>query len=462
MGALVPIAGGGVGASGPVPYLRVIPGGAAAGAAVAAAVAGTPATGGLVGAAGAVGSVVGPVAAVLGAFALGFEAGKLLLAAWELLNRTGGDRPLALDNDDVDTWPLPDPATGLTISWVYRSEGYFDPVIRDRVYDTSTTGLPYVYDVIPNGYYAGLDSASLDRGNGMRGAGIAGGGSFRLLAINNPGGGPIPPRLAPGDPAPPRSGPLEQLQRAADSVGVPLPAPLAFVPPAQPVIPSAPSRAPVVVPAPVIAPAPAVRPSAPAGRPGPSTAPGTLPTLTPGPGQAPAQQPQPSTFPQVDPARPPVPIGPNGIPLAPAAPVVPVTPPDVVNYPGLTVGDPGARPRPDLDSIARELGRQEQKLAGLLSGLGYPEAFDRLIDLITSFNPGTTYLLHPPCGTDANGDPLPPVEVVVPASIGESAAILNRLDALAMLLDEHKTMRQPICKGKPTGEAVTVTFVEAE
>jgi hypothetical protein len=150
------------------------------------------------------------------------------------------------------------------------------------------------------------------------------------------------------------------------------------------------------------------------------------------------------------------------VPVVPAPLPVPVTPTDIVIEGGLPIGDAGARPRPDLDSIARELGRQEQKLAGLLSGLGYPEAFDNLLDLLNSVNGGTTYLLHQPCGTDAEGNPLQPVEVVVPPTIGDNSAVLARLDALAMLLDEHKAMRQPICKGKPTGNPVTVTGVEVE
>jgi hypothetical protein len=141
---------------------------------------------------------------------------------------------------------------------------------------------------------------------------------------------------------------------------------------------------------------------------------------------------------------------------------VPVTPADLIQYGELVVGDAAQRPRPDLDSLAKELGRQEQKLAGLLGGLGYPEAFDNLLDLLTSVNLGTTYTIQPPCGTKPNGDPLDPIEVVVPPTIGDNSAVIARLDALAMLIDEHKSIRQPICKGKPAGAPVTVTGVEVE
>ena len=413
-------------------------------------------------AAGGVGAVVGPAFAVLGAFALGRAIGEGLLDLWQWANQALREVPLEPNDGQVDTWPTPKDGQVVTYNWAWVSHGYFQPWYEERVY-RSTNEIPSVSSDGENYFYEGFGRATISWGGSSPGSTNGGlPGYLRLKSFTTSNGQPPEvPTTQVGTPID-RSPVLDALNRARESVGMDTSVPLAFIPPAQPVIPSAPSRAPVVVPAPIIAPAPAPRPAVPAGAPGRAPAPGTLPQITPAPGAAPAPQPQPSTFPQIDPARPPLPIGPNGVPVAPAAPVVPVTPPDVINYPGLTVGDPAARPRPDLDSIAKELGRQEQKLAGLLGGLGYPEAFDRLLDLISSINGGTTYTLHPPCGTDANGDPLPPVEVIVPPSIGDSSAIINRLDALAMLLDEHKAMRQPICKGKPTGRPVTVTFVEAD
>lgn len=466
MGALVPIAGGGASAAGPVPFLRVIPGGLGAAAPAVAPLAGTAASGGLVGAAGAVGGVVGPVAAVLGAFALGFAAGKLLLAAWELLNRTGGDRPATLDPNNIDTWPLPNPATGLSVSWTYRSEGYFDPVVRDRISGVATLNLPFIYGVIPDGYYAGLDYASIDWGNGTAGGGVSGGGSFRLDSVNNPSGAPIPPRLVPGDPAPPRDRPLELLQRAADSVGVPLPAPLAFVPPARPVIAPAPSRAPVVTPAPIIPPAPVPRPAPSPGVPAPATQPGQLPRITPAPGTSPAPAPQPVPFPTIDPSRPVVPIGPDGLPVpAPPAPV-PVTPPWLAPYPGAPVGEPAQRPRPDLDGIATELGRVEQKQAELLrrtgpaSDLG-DQLKDKLEELLRDWLdnvPGDSYQLVPACPPPGGSDPLPPVVVSWGSSDNATEDLRKRLDAIAALIQAHKSMGQPTCQTPITGSEVTVHF----
>jgi hypothetical protein len=148
---------------------------------------------------------------------------------------------------------------------------------------------------------------------------------------------------------------------------------------------------------------------------------------------------------------------------------VPVTPAESVVIDGEIIGGPGAAPQPNLPAIANEVGRIEKKAELMLSKMGplndigdKLQILQALAEWLLSGDPGTTYSIQPPCGTDANGDPLPPVEVIVPATVGPEAAMIARVDALAMLLDEHKQIRQPICKGKPTGQPVTVTFVEAD
>jgi hypothetical protein len=88
------------------------------------------------------------------------------------------------------------------------------------------------------------------------------------------------------------------------------------------------------------------------------------------------------------------------------------------------------------------------------------DAIADLVELLDSFDPGGSYSIRPACGTDANGDPLPPIEVPIQPGLGLAHAVTSRLDAIAELIDHHKQLRQPICKGKPTGESVTVTFVE--
>ena len=55
---------------------------------------------------------------------------------------------------------------------------------------------------------------------------------------------------------------------------------------------------------------------------------------------------------------------------------------------------------------------------------------------------------------------MPPVVVEVPGALTSFGAILNRLDALAQLIQVHKDLKQPGCKHKPTGEWVTVQFEE--
>jgi hypothetical protein len=136
---------------------------------------------------------------------------------------------------------------------------------------------------------------------------------------------------------------------------------------------------------------------------------------------------------------------------------------------GQLQGGPGLAPAPTMQAMAAELGRLERKGEITIDKLGRMEALagagevlQALAEWLLSADPGTTYSIQPPCGTDANGDPLPPVDVIVPPTIGPDAALLARVDALAMLIDEHKQIRQPICKGKPTGQPVTVTFVEAD
>jgi hypothetical protein len=164
-----------------------------------------------------------------------------------------------------------------------------------------------------------------------------------------------------------------------------------------------------------------------------------------------------------------LPITPTG-PVITAPPVVvPTTPAEVVVVDGEIIGGPGQAPAPNLTAMAAELGRIEKKGERTLEKLGQLEALagagevlQALAEWLLSADPGTTYSIQPPCGTDAYGDPLPPVEVIVPPTIGPDAALVARVDALAMLIDEHKQIRQPICKGKPTGQPVTVTFVEAD
>ena len=250
-------------------------------------------------------------------------------------------------------------------------------------------------------------------------------------------------------------------------------APGTFAPGMAPQLPgTAPAPEPLTappLPLPLPLPLPAAVPSAlPAPRPAsaPGGAPARAPGSAPGGAPAPAPAPAPAVVPRPLPL---VPLGPAG-PIAPPVTAPPaVTPADGVVLDGQLQGGPGLAPAPTMQAMAAELGRLERKGEITIDKLGRMEALagagevlQALAEWLLSADPGTTYSIQPPCGTDANGDPLPPVDVIVPPTIGPDAALLARVDALAMLIDEHKQIRQPICKGKPTGQPVTVTFVEAD
>jgi hypothetical protein len=136
--------------------------------------------------------------------------------------------------------------------------------------------------------------------------------------------------------------------------------------------------------------------------------------------------------------------------------------------------------KPDLQSIAREVGRIEQKTARLLNGEGklpgggnLEDGFDwlRLLgvlaDLLERLEVDTSageYPLSSPCiGEDQLGSPTNPVLVPYPATNSPLAAIARRIDAVAQLLQVHKDLKQPMCTpGRAVGQPVTVTFEEVE
>jgi hypothetical protein len=90
------------------------------------------------------------------------------------------------------------------------------------------------------------------------------------------------------------------------------------------------------------------------------------------------------------------------------------------------------------------------------------DQLDDLLDYIERFSPGGSYELRGVCEVDANGEP---VETVIehswPPGIGGGVGVTGRLDAIAAMLQTHKELRQPICRGpKAQGEPVTVQFEE--
>lgn len=219
------------------------------------------------------------------------------------------------------------------------------------------------------------------------------------------------------------------------------------------------------------------QPSQPQPQPQPQPEPQPSPNPTPSP-----IKPEPATTPTTKPS----PFIPNIVPqvLPPkttptnpdgsrqTAPIVgPITTPVGSEKIGpITI--PKNSPQPTLEGIAGEVGRIEQKLASMIR----PSAGDDLTDRIGLLGsilkaiyeqfftglPAGEYILSSPCEKDEQGDR---VEYQVPIlqTVNKYDAIFERLDALANLIQTHKDLKQPICRGsQPTGQPVTVNFTQIE
>lgn len=189
----------------------------------------------------------------------------------------------------------------------------------------------------------------------------------------------------------------------------------------------------------------------------PKVAPPMAPPITPERPQPPKPQ-NPDLFP---------PLQPDGTPK-PEKPKDPETrPPGEETTPEGIVGLPGQAPRPDLVGIAQELGKIEQKLLQLQRkpdptvDLGpVIDLLMRLLGLIDEPYGEGQFELYPVCETDGSGQPKPPLIVQWPGGIGQINQIQSMVEALAVLHQYGKELRQPVCKTKPIGEEVTVRFLE--
>ena len=243
-------------------------------------------------------------------------------------------------------------------------------------------------------------------------------------------------------------------------------------PPAVPQTPSQPK--PLIPPAtvPIPFPIPGIPPvpePAPGPAPGPAPAPSPIPTPTPIPVPGSAPDPAPVPFPSTG-------TTPGGdiVPVKPG-PVTP-TPPDT-HFP--VTGEPGVTPggtRGDIESVAKEVGRIEQKTAAALNRLPGPlhdwtdwldtigdalEIQQNLSDLLAGPAPATQYTLTGVCEElDDEGN-----QPVFSAPIGEQPAfdsLMRRVDALSELMQAHLGYKTPIC-GKPKplleGDWRTISFI---
>jgi hypothetical protein len=127
-----------------------------------------------------------------------------------------------------------------------------------------------------------------------------------------------------------------------------------------------------------------------------------------------------------------------------------------------------------LQGIAQEVGRIERKLemmmtpdapGNLVDQLGnLADLIGPIVEAILASTAGTNYTLDSPCELDeATGEKLAPVRVSAPGAPTQFGAILNRIDAIAQLIQVHKDLKQPNCKPQtPTGEFVTVNFEQID
>lgn len=238
-----------------------------------------------------------------------------------------------------------------------------------------------------------------------------------------------------------------------------LPVPVPAVPAVNPAAPE---------PARVAPPVPGTQPV-----PRPAPAPGGLPTTTPSRPRAPGALPaaSPVQTPRPTPALPQT-ITANGVRPGPRAPV-PQTSPGTTFLPG-GVSLPNNGPRPTPEGMATELGKLERKLELMLAPegpLSPLELLNKVIDQVENieflierlfppepyrFDPGA-YQLAPICDRDAEGELVPPLEAPWAGGEGEFNELRQRLDALAQLIQHHKTLKQPACGGRGGGPHSNVT-----
>jgi hypothetical protein len=184
--------------------------------------------------------------------------------------------------------------------------------------------------------------------------------------------------------------------------------------------------------------------------------------------------PQPLPLPGADPSR--VTVQSGALPAAAPLPVPTTDPGSIIPWPGAApIPGTGPAPAPTLQGIAQEVGRIERKIEVMMSPNAPGNLIDKfdllqdlirpIVELILAAQSGTTYTLDSPCEVDAEGNRLPAVEVEAPGALTQFGAILNRVDALAELLQVHKDLKQPNCRGADVpvgGEFVTVNFEQID
>jgi hypothetical protein len=162
-------------------------------------------------------------------------------------------------------------------------------------------------------------------------------------------------------------------------------------------------------------------------------------------------------------------ITPAGQTQTAPAPAPATTPTDLRVYGTQTITSIGVRP--DLVSIAEEVGRMERKMGIMLEGADQtPDWFDSLlgpllnelknqiVDALVVDVPAKTYTFVAPCDYDANEQNVK-YETEIAAADFEPA-VVARLDMIADAIAVLKWWKQPLCRVNPPLANVTVTAEE--
>lgn len=217
--------------------------------------------------------------------------------------------------------------------------------------------------------------------------------------------------------------------------------------------------------------------------PNPTPNPNSPPFTNPGPGEPqrnPNPQPSPGFFPTTPQFFPtpipsnPIQTNPNGSPQKGPIAAPKQTPTDSHVVGDRIINQPG--PQPSLDGIAKEVGRIESKLASVMKSapLKDPLEWDEIIailrllkdlfDGITDNEPQSAYQITSPCELDDQEQRIVFASTIA-ASTDKFGAIINRINAVADLLQHSKNLKQPLCPGQRfpvSGQAVTVNFTQID
>jgi hypothetical protein len=132
-------------------------------------------------------------------------------------------------------------------------------------------------------------------------------------------------------------------------------------------------------------------------------------------------------------------------------------------------------PQPTMTGISQELGRLESKLTtaiknnddiidDLFNLLQRTQQLKNLIDSLFDSEAQKFFTITSPCETDAEGNRIE-FKSTIAASNDRIGAVINRLNAIADLLQHTKNLKQPACpreRNIVTGEPVTVNFQQID